>query len=362
MKKLNLLNKRFHRLTVVEECFGYKTKHWKCICDCGKEKIISRNHLMRGTTKSCGCFSNEINKSRRLSLLGQRFKKLKVIKEQDKGMWFCECDCGGSKIVSTKHLRNKNIISCGCIRKRSKNKREATARIIWSNVYSDSNLTFEQFFDKSQLNCYYCGIIPSRVYKEFTYNGLDRIDNSKGHTDDNTVPCCTDCNYSKRDRSLDDFELWVDLIYTHLFEKKMQKKGLLNNKKIRDISNYSKRGDRKYHPIESSARRVWKSKYSDSNLTFEQFFKKSQLNCYYCGTPPQNKHNSACYDKRSSKEAIRDGYFVYNGLDRLDNSKAHTDKNTVPCCWHCNYSKRDRSLKEFKAWVDRIHKNMNKKK
>jgi hypothetical protein len=360
MKKLNLLNKRFHRLTVVEECFGYETAHWKCICDCGKERIVSRNYLMRGTTRSCGCLTKEINESRRLCLLGQRFRKLKVIKEQEKGMWLCKCDCGGSKIVPTGRLRNKSIISCGCIRRKSKNKREAIARRIWSNVYSDSDLSFERFLEKSQLNCHYCGIIPSRVNKEFVYNGLDRIDNSKGHTDENTVPCCTDCNYSKRDRSLDDFKLWVGLIYNHLFENNT-KKDLNNNINNIEYSNIFNHGNRKRHPAESTARGIWKRRYNDSNLTFEQFFKKSQLNCYYCNNTPENKQNLACYDKRSSKEAIRDGYFIYNGLDRLDNNKAHSDNNTVPCCWHCNYSKRDKSFEEFKKWVSRLHKNLYKK-
>ena len=30
-------------------------------------------------------------------------------------------------------------------------------------------------------------------------NGIDRIDNSNGYTDDNTSSCCGDCNYLKKD-------------------------------------------------------------------------------------------------------------------------------------------------------------------
>ena len=38
-------------------------------------------------------------------------------------------------------------------------------------------------------SCIYCGD-NKRI-------GLDRLDNNKGHTKDNTVPCCYDCNCAK---------------------------------------------------------------------------------------------------------------------------------------------------------------------
>ena len=37
--------------------------------------------------------------------------------------------------------------------------------------------------------CYYCGDIHKI--------GCDRIDNSKGHTKDNVVPCCFECNCAR---------------------------------------------------------------------------------------------------------------------------------------------------------------------
>lgn len=41
--------------------------------------------------------------------------------------------------------------------------------------------------------CYLCG---KRTNEDHT-NGIDRIDNSKGYTLDNCLPCCGDCNYLK---------------------------------------------------------------------------------------------------------------------------------------------------------------------
>ncbi len=37
------------------------------------------------------------------------------------------------------------------------------------------------------------------VYCAFPAIGLDRIDNSKGHTADNVSPCCKECNFARRD-------------------------------------------------------------------------------------------------------------------------------------------------------------------
>jgi hypothetical protein len=54
-------------------------------------------------------------------LVGQRFGRLVVVKrEKNKGhhlMWFCLCDCGETKIISSSNLRTKYTQSCGCLRK-----------------------------------------------------------------------------------------------------------------------------------------------------------------------------------------------------------------------------------------------------
>jgi hypothetical protein len=60
-------------------------------------------------------------------------------------------------------------------------------------------------------DCYYCGAAPSNEtqhknqYGTFRRNGIDRIDNSIGYTQANCVPCCSACNYAKRELSHDEF-------------------------------------------------------------------------------------------------------------------------------------------------------------
>lgn len=56
--------------------------------------------------------------------------------------------------------------------------------------------TIDIDFCKTEMNkpCVYCGHVDTPC------NGLDRIDNSIGHTIDNCVPCCTLCNMTRGDR------------------------------------------------------------------------------------------------------------------------------------------------------------------
>lgn len=56
-----MIGKRFGRLTVIEEAGrnSHRFIQWKCLCDCGREKIVSGHNLRSGNTKSCGCVTKE---------------------------------------------------------------------------------------------------------------------------------------------------------------------------------------------------------------------------------------------------------------------------------------------------------------
>jgi len=59
--------------------------------------------------------------SRFIDLTGKIFGKLIVIKyiETDKrgnSRWLCRCECGNKKIIYRQHLINGNTRSCGCLR------------------------------------------------------------------------------------------------------------------------------------------------------------------------------------------------------------------------------------------------------
>lgn len=60
-KALNLMGKRFGRLVVLERVGSnkYQKSTWRCLCDCGKEKIVVAGSLVSGNTTTCGCFQKE---------------------------------------------------------------------------------------------------------------------------------------------------------------------------------------------------------------------------------------------------------------------------------------------------------------
>lgn len=62
-RKIDLTGKRFGKLTVIKfaENDKYSRPKWLCKCDCGNEKLIAGSNLRGGYTKSCGCYTYEMN-------------------------------------------------------------------------------------------------------------------------------------------------------------------------------------------------------------------------------------------------------------------------------------------------------------
>src|SRR5258708_17811448 len=76
-------------------------------------------------------------------------------------------------------------------------------------------LSLEQFKEITQQNCHYCGVEPYQHVWDFTYNGIDRIDNAHGYTLDNVRPCCGICNYAKGKSTEQEFFAWIDRLVTY---------------------------------------------------------------------------------------------------------------------------------------------------
>lgn len=124
-KKIDLLNQRFGRLTVIApaENKGKRTQ-WLCQCDCGNQKIVLTEKLRDGTCQSCGCLrvetARENGKAVLQDLTGQQFGQLTVISyagsNRGRSQWLCECSCGNTKIVNQMELKKGETLSCGCLR------------------------------------------------------------------------------------------------------------------------------------------------------------------------------------------------------------------------------------------------------
>lgn len=235
-KRYDLSNMAFGELKVSNV---YDNGEWLCYCSCGNHKWAKAHALTSGSLLSCGCYNRKVHSK---NYVGLRSGMLVAIERISDGKgdtrYKCRCDCGNIKFVSNSNLRMKLVGSCGCnrwnqfraARKKKALKRYGVAsfnRAIETYKRRSRNQGFEfslsedEFRNLTSERCHYCHSPPSNTSKsqhgigDYVYNGLDRIDNDKGYTIDNVVPCCANCNKTKRDMSVDDFLSMVSKIYNH---------------------------------------------------------------------------------------------------------------------------------------------------
>lgn len=92
------------------------------------------------------------------------------------------------------------------------------------------------------------------------------------------------------------------------------------------------------------------------DLTKSQFKTLCESNCYYCNAPP--KQIQRVYNKQCTPSGLKHAEFIYNGVDRFDNSKGYSMDNSRPCCKTCNRAKDTMSYKDFKDWIERVASNL----
>jgi hypothetical protein len=78
------------------------------------------------------------------------------------------------------------------------------------------------------------------------------------------------------------------------------------------------------------------------SLTKEDFARLTSGDCFYCGDAPKQTIQS------------KNGVYIYNGIDRLENDLGYVNHNSVSCCGPCNLMKRMMSIQDFVARCQRI--------
>lgn len=194
------VGKTFNRLQLLDKSYvsvnaAYKA-YFKCVC--GKEKLINFNSVLSGQTKSCGCQNKEaqlINGQK----LTKRNQRLGSPAKKSHGHASFN-DLYNQYKSGSKHRRDGNL---------------------------EFNLSKEEFKVLTSSNCYYCNNPPNLIRKtsknfngDYLHNGIDRKNSEIGYNKDNSLPCCSFCNYMKLDYSYNEFVNQIEKIYLNIYGKK----------------------------------------------------------------------------------------------------------------------------------------------
>jgi hypothetical protein len=258
---------------------------------------------------------------KKINLTGQVFGNWTVLRQdlsllpKNGTKWICRCVCGTERSVNGQSLKREASTCCGCIR---------------PNSFVDGLDLIGQQFGRLTI------ISLASPIKD---------DDGKNRT---AYLCSCACG-------------------TELIVSRHQLQGKNGNKSCGclKVEASSKAGlsKRIHEPKIATARVIFKNGYDDGNLSFEQFYELSQQLCFYCGIPPATIYNKYIHrgDSKVSKYAIENGDFIYNGLDRVDNSLPHDFDNVVPCCPNCNWAKSNYSQDTFYKWICAVYENWAKK-
>ena len=188
----NLTGMIFGRWTVLNQENSVKRRsRWSCRCLCGTEKIVMGQSLVRGLSKSCGCYNSE--------------KHRKDGQEQAWNMYYSRVIMQSAisrsidfnlSLSFVKTECSKNCSYCGC------SPRE------WRSSYN-------QYLSSALLKNTLKPDIDFANSKIIFVNGLDRVNPNGSYTEDNVVPCCPTCNYAKLSMFVREFEDWILRVYKH---------------------------------------------------------------------------------------------------------------------------------------------------
>jgi hypothetical protein len=82
------------------------------MCSCGNKTLVTGNNLNSGATKSCGC----IVRTAKNILPGEKYGRFLILSKIDSYKFKCKCECGNIKIISKYKLLSGHTKSCGCLK------------------------------------------------------------------------------------------------------------------------------------------------------------------------------------------------------------------------------------------------------
>lgn len=179
-----------------------------------------------------------------VDITGERYGRLVAlgfaghlrIGSQPKRAFRFQCDCGNVVVRTLMDVRRLDTMSCGCHKRdlaRAWGERsrlaegESSFRSLFYTYRRHARtlslpfeLTEEGFRGLTSASCYYCNTEPVQRKKAtaeshgvYRYNGIDRLDSTKGYVAGNVVSCCGPCNRAKGATPVHEFLDWVRRVY-----------------------------------------------------------------------------------------------------------------------------------------------------
>lgn len=104
-------------------------------------------------------------------------------------------------------------------------------------------------------------------------------------------------------------------------------------------------GEARFNDLFLSYKRSAASRGHSFDLSKDEFRALTKDNCHYCGVVPMQVVKAG--------HGVN-GEYVYNGIDRVNNSIGYTPENSRPCCGQCNMAKNTLGEVEFYEWIERV--------
>lgn len=303
--------KGFKYCDIARGCFNICNDDKKSCEEClDKERIKDKERFDK--RKELYNALKQVNSDKRICVdCGKDYNKFNTLNNQDSKR--CSHCNENQQNQDTKRIRERNFKN-----ENFRNKEKYFKDYIKGSLRRDYEFTlnFEEFSELVDKECFYC-----HYKKDEEVNGIDRIDNIKGYTKENTVSCCEICNRIKNVYHPLFFIEKCKIIGNYTFPvKDFYTKW--NTYYIQNINNYNK------YKKESIEKR---------NMSFEinkeQWDRLLKEKCYLC-----NYESTGCI-----------------GLDRIDNTiRKYSIENVKPCCCSCNIMKGELNLEEFKNKCNKI--------
>lgn len=106
----SLVGETFNDLTIIEELGGGLVK---CRCSCGNEYIGRKQSIKSGHTKSCGCKTYSFDYRAR-DRVGEKYGEWEIIEELGNNRVRCRCSCGTERVLRKDIIVQGKSKSCGC--------------------------------------------------------------------------------------------------------------------------------------------------------------------------------------------------------------------------------------------------------